>query len=558
MLTQLTINNFAIVRQLEIELAQGMTVITGETGAGKSIAIDALGTCLGQRTESTMLREGQARAEVCATFHLLPDHPAYQLLQTLELIDEDNPEECIIRRVINADGRSKGFVNGTPVSVGKLKELGQYLVQINGQHSSQLLLKSDYQLQLLDNFCKNHEILTEMHRAFHQWKMRQNQISTFQQKNAENEARKQLLEYQVIELDEFDLKPNEFETLEEEYSRLSNSEELTSLSQSVLALLSENENGCVDSLLYRATQHLDNLCELDGRYQEVQNLLNEALIQVQEATSEIQHLSAYLEQDPALLDAVETRMSQAIQLAKKHNVKPQHLVELHKKLKQELHDLTDFSQSEEELIEQERAAYETLRKTAETLHQRRVQGATALAKKVTESIKQLAMEHAEFSIDVQNDYSKINSNGANNVLFNLRSNLGQSVQPLAKIASGGELSRISLAIQVQALDKSAVPTLIFDEVDVGISGATANVVGKLLRQLSEKSQVICVTHLPQVAAYGHNHFSVEKLTIDEKTETQMTLLSADQRVNALAKLLGGSKITDNALANAREMLSLAS
>ena len=558
MLTQLTVNNFAIVRQLAIEFAQGMSVITGETGAGKSIAIDALGVCLGQRTESSMLREGQDRAEVCATFQLEAHSPALHFLQQNELADSDNPDECILRRIINADGRSKAFINGTPVSANQLKELGQHLVQINGQHSSQLLLKSDYQLQLLDNFCSHSELLNQMQQQYQNWKNLQHQVKTFQQKCAENEARKQLLEYQVNELDEFDLKANEFEELEAEHSRLSNSEELTNLSQSVLQLLSENETVSADALLYRATQHLSDLTELDNRYAEVQNLLNEALIQVQEATSEMQHLAANIEQDPALLEEVENRMSQAIQLARKHNVKAEELVALHKNLKAELAQLTDFSQSENELIEQEKAAYQQLMETAQALHNQRQLGAQKLAQQVTKSIKQLAMEHAEFFIEVNSDYNKISSNGADSVIFNLRSNLGQSAQPLAKVASGGELSRISLALQVQASGKSAIPTLIFDEIDVGISGATANVVGKMLRKLGEKSQVICVTHLPQVASFGHNHFSVEKQTINEQTETQMTALTAQQRVKALAKLLGGSKITDLALANAQEMLDLAS
>ena len=558
MLNQLTINNFAIARQLDVEFHQGMSVITGETGAGKSIAIDALGVCLGQRTDLGMLREGQQRADICATFTLENHSPAFQFLQQQELLDPDNPQECILRRVLNADGRSKAFINGTPVSANQLKELGQHLAQINGQHSSQLLLKSDYQLQLLDQFCDNNDLLTQMHSDYQQWKTLQHQVKTFQQKCAENEARKQLLEYQVMELDEFDLKPNEFEELEQEHSRLSNSEELTNLSQSVLQLLSENETVSADSLLYRASQHLNDLCELDHRYAEVQNLLNEALIQVQEATSEMQHLSANIEQDPALLEEIETRMSQALQLARKHNCKAEELVVLHQELKQELTQLTDFSDSEETLIQQEKLAYQQMQQCAQRLHQQRLQGAQKLAQKVTQSIKQLAMEHAEFFIEVNADESKIGANGADNVQFNLRSNLGQSAQPLNKVASGGELSRISLAIQVQASDKSAIPTIIFDEIDVGISGATANVVGKLLRQLGKRAQIICVTHLPQVAAYGHHHFSVEKLTVEEKTETKMTALSNTQRVKALAKLLGGSKITDTALANAQEMLDLAS
>ena len=556
MLTQLTINNFAIVRQLEIELAKGMSVITGETGAGKSIAIDALGLCLGQRIETSMVREGQERAEICATFFIEPTNPAYQWLQEQELQDPDNPSDCILRRVIIADGRSKAFINSTPVSASQLKEIGQYLIHINGQHASQLLLKNDYQLQLVDTFAHHHDLLAQMREDYRTWKNLQTQVKTFQQKVAENEAKKQLLQYQVEELDEFALRPNEYLELEEDQRRLSNSEQLTQLSQSALQLLSENETVSIDSMLYRATQYIDELSELDPRYASVQTMLNDALIQVQEATSEVQHLASHIEQDPMLLQEIEQRLGQALQLARKHNVKPEELVEWHQKLKAELTALLDFSESEERLILEEKAAFEKMQHTAKQLHESRCQAAGKLVQQVTHSIKGLAMENAEFFIEVNSDLTKVTANGADNIVFTLRSNLGQQAQPLAKVASGGELSRISLAIQVLTSDQSAIPTLIFDEVDVGISGKTASVVGKLLRQLGDKCQVLCVTHLPQVACHGHHQFNVEKFTVDDKTETKMTALSQEERVPALARLLGGSEITDLALANAQEMLDL--
>ena len=556
MLTQLTINNFAIVRQLEIELAKGMSVITGETGAGKSIAIDALGLCLGQRIETSMVREGQERAEICASFFIEPTNPAYQWLQEQELQDPDNPSDCILRRVINADGRSKAFINSTPVSASQLKEIGQYLIHINGQHASQLLLKNDYQLQLVDTFAHHHDLLAQMREDYRAWKNLQTQVKTFQQKVAENEAKKQLLQYQVEELDEFALRPNEYLELEEDQRRLSNSEQLTQLSQSALQLLSENETVSIDSMLYRATQYIDELSELDPRYVSVQTMLNDALIQVQEATSEVQHLASHIEQDPMLLQEIEQRLGQALQLARKHNVKPEELVEWHQKLKAELTALLDFSESEERLLLEEKAAFEKMQHTAKQLHESRCQAAGKLAQQVTHSIKGLAMENAEFFIEVNSDLTKVTANGADNIVFTLRSNLGQQAQPLAKVASGGELSRISLAIQVLTSDQSAIPTLIFDEVDVGISGKTASVVGKLLRQLGDKCQVLCVTHLPQVACHGHHQFNVEKFTVDDKTETKMTALSQEERVPAIARLLGGSEITELALANAQEMLDL--
>ncbi|WGE68714.1 DNA repair protein RecN [Actinobacillus equuli subsp. haemolyticus] len=555
MLTQLTVNNFAIVRHLTLELNEGMSVITGETGAGKSIAIDALSLCLGYRSESSMIRNGADKADITATFTMQPTSPAYLWLQQHELLDEDNPQECILRRMINQEGRSKAFVNNRPLPISQLRELGQYLIHLNGQHAPQLLLKSEYQLELLDNYAGIHSLLNEMSNQYHRWKKLHQQVKTFRQQCQENEARKQLLQYQVDELDEFAIKQGEFEEMEETHSRLSNSEALTALSQEVTDLLSENELN-VDSMLYKAIRHLEDLVEVDSRYQSALNMLNESLIQVQEASSEVSDLASKIEQDPDLLNELDTRISKTIQLARKHHVLPENLWQHHSLLQDELQKLVDFAGNEEQLIADEQAAYQQSIQLAEQIYQKRLEAGKKLAEQVTAQIKHLSMENGEFFIDVQHDSKKISSNGADFVEFNLRSNLGQQAQPLAKIASGGELSRISLAVQVLTANKLSTPTIIFDEVDVGISGPTATTVGKLLRQLGKKCQVLCVTHLPQVASYGHQHFNVQKYVENNQTETQMSLLTQAERVQALARLLGGSKITDAVLANAQEMLDL--
>ncbi|MDE8034337.1 DNA repair protein RecN [Actinobacillus equuli subsp. equuli] len=555
MLTQLTVNNFAIVRHLTLELNEGMSVITGETGAGKSIAIDALSLCLGYRSESSMIRNGADKADITATFTMQPTSPAYLWLQQHELLDEDNPQECILRRMINQEGRSKAFVNNRPLPISQLRELGQYLIHLNGQHAPQLLLKSEYQLEVLDNYAGIHSLLNEMSNQYHRWKKLHQQVKNFRQQCQENEARKQLLQYQVDELDEFAIKQGEFEEMEETHSRLSNSEALTALSQEVTDLLSENELN-VDSMLYKAIRHLEDLVEVDSRYQSALNMLNESLIQVQEASSEVSDLASKIEQDPDLLNELDTRISKTIQLARKHHVLPENLWQHHSLLQDELQKLVDFAGNEEQLIADEQAAYQQSIQLAEQIYQKRLEAGKKLAEQVTAQIKHLSMENGEFFIDVQHDSKKISSNGADFVEFNLRSNLGQQAQPLAKIASGGELSRISLAVQVLTANKLSTPTIIFDEVDVGISGPTATTVGKLLRQLGKKCQVLCVTHLPQVASYGHQHFNVQKYVENNQTETQMSLLTQAERVQALARLLGGSKITDTVLANAQEMLDL--
>ncbi|WGE31313.1 DNA repair protein RecN [Actinobacillus genomosp. 2] len=555
MLTQLTVNNFAIVRHLTLDLNEGMSVITGETGAGKSIAIDALSLCLGYRSESSMIRNGADKADITATFTMQPSSPAYLWLQQHELLDEDNPYECILRRMINQEGRSKAFVNNRPIPISQLRELGQYLIHLNGQHAPQLLLKSEYQLEVLDNYAGIHSLLNEMSSQYHRWKKLHQQVKNFRQQCQENEARKQLLQYQVDELDEFAIKQGEFEEMEETHSRLSNSEALTVLSQEVTDLLSENDLN-IDSMLYKTIRHLEDLVEMDASYQSALNMLNEALIQVQEASSEVGGLAGKIEQDPDLLNELDIRISKTIQLARKHHVLPENLWQHHSLLQDELQKLVDFAGNEEQLMAEEQAAYQQSIQLAEQIYLKRLEASKKLAEQVTTQIKHLSMENGEFFIDVQHDVKKLSINGADFVEFNLRSNLGQQAQPLAKIASGGELSRISLAVQVLTANKLSTPTIIFDEVDVGISGPTATTVGKLLRQLGKKCQVLCVTHLPQVASYGNHHFNVQKYVENNQTETQMSLLTQSERVQALARLLGGSKITDTVLANAQEMLDL--
>ena len=556
MLTQLTINNFAIVRHLNLELSEGMSVITGETGAGKSIAIDALGLCLGYRSESSMIRNGADKADITATFQMQPNSPAYLWLKEHELLDEENSHECILRRMINLEGRSKAFVNNRPLPISQLRELGQYLIHLNGQHAPQLLLKSEYQLELVDNYAGIHNLLGKMQEQYNKWRKLHQQVKNFRQQCKENEARKQLLQYQVDELDEFDIKEGEFEEMEETHTRLSNSEELTEMSQSVLDLLSD-DNSNADSLIYNAIRYLEDLVDVDANYQSSLDMLNEALIQVQEASSEVRALADSIEQDPELLAELDERISRAMSLAKKHYVSPNELWRHHTVLQDELQKLVDFEDNEDQLIADEKKAYRECVALAEQIYQERVSAAQKLAEQVTSQIKALSMENSEFYIDIQHDVKKLTPNGADLVEFNLRSNLGQNAQPLAKIASGGELSRISLAVQVLTANKLSTPTIIFDEVDVGISGIAATTVGRLLRQLGNKCQVLCVTHLPQVASHGHQHFNVQKYVKDNQTETQMSLLSEQERVNALARLLGGSKITDAVLANAQEMLDLA-
>lgn len=556
MLIHLSIQNFAIINQLNLHFQQGMSVITGETGAGKSIAIDALSLCLGERAESNMIRYGQERGEIQAIFTLDHNLAAQHWLRQYELIDPDSTSQCHIRRVIRDDGRSKAFINNYPVPLSQLRELGALLIQINGQHSAHHLLKAEEQLNLLDHFCGNHHLLKQMADSYQHWKHAKQQLKAFQQQMAENDAKRQLLQYQVEELNEFNLQRDEYSQLEEQQRCLANAERITQLSQSIGMLLSENTSTNVEHMLNKSVRYCEELSQMNSQYSNLQHLLQDALIQIQEATSELQTLALEPEQNPYLLAEIEHRLNTALQLAKKHHVNPTYLPQHHANLKRQLHELIDNSEDEEQLQQQLINALDTLQQHAEALYQARLNGAKQLATDMTALIKQLAMENAEFTIQLTHT-TAISPQGADNITFMLRSNLGQLPQALAKIASGGELSRIALALQVLTADKVATPTLIFDEVDVGISGATATVVGRLMQQLGKKYQILCVTHLPQVAAHGNHHFSVQKSILNGETVTEMSPLDHKQRIHALSCLLSGSEVTHATLANAKELLKLA-
>ncbi|MBZ6071474.1 DNA repair protein RecN [Aeromonas schubertii] len=555
MLAQLTITNFAIVKFLELDLQSGMTCITGETGAGKSIAIDALGLCLGERAEASMVRPGCDKAEVSARF-LLAGNPAARGWLTSNELESEEREECIVRRVVSAEGRSRSYINGVPVPLAQLKSLGQLLVNVHGQHAHQLLLRPDYQLALLDGYAGHTLLLGEVREHYQRWRQLQNELVRLKAEQQQREARRQLLEYQVQELDEFALQPGEFEEVEEEHQRLANGTELMQECGSCIDLLYENDDTTITSLLQVAIDKTEGLVGMDSSLTPVLEMLNEALIQVQESHGELRGYLDNLELDPQRFIELESRLSRAISLARKHHVKPAELALHHQGLTEELtrigSDEARLEGMEAELAE----AREAFLTAAEALSQSRRRHAEALAGRVSESMTELAMPQGQFAIEVVADRGQsLSPLGIDRVEFMVTTNPGQPLQPLGKVASGGELSRISLALVVISARQMATPTLIFDEVDVGISGPTAAVVGRLLRQLGESTQVLVVTHLPQVAGNGHQHMVVSKHTDGHTTETRMQPLAQRDRLNELARLLGGDHITDNTLANARELLA---
>lgn len=552
MLAQLTISNFAIVRELEIDFHHGMTAITGETGAGKSIAIDALGLCLGGRAEADMVRQGASRADLCARFSL-KDTPA--ALRWLEENQLDDGRECLLRRVISSDGRSRGFINGTAVPLSQLRDLGQMLIQIHGQHAHQLLLKPEHQKNLLDGYAGESALLEKMAESYRKWHQSCRTLAQHQQLAQERAARAELLQYQLKELNEFSPVTGEFEQIDEEYKRLANSGQLISVSQQALAILADGEDNNLQSQLYSVRHLMEELVGMDGKLSGVLNMLEEATIQVSEASDELRHYCDRLDLDPNRLYELEQRISRQITLARKHHISPEELPAFHQRLLDELQQLDDQASSQDELMQAVAFHHQQALSFAHELHQRRAHYAAELCQLITESMHSLSMPHGKLAIDVEFNENHLTAEGADRIDFRVSTNPGQPLQPLAKVASGGELSRIALAIQVITARKMETPALIFDEVDVGISGPTAAVVGKLLRQLGESTQVMCVTHLPQVAGCGHHHFYVSKQTDGEMTETHMQPLDKRARLQELARLLGGSEVTRNTLANAKELLA---
>lgn len=445
MLTQLTISNFAIVRELEIEFRPGMTAITGETGAGKSIAIDALGLCLGNRSETNMVRSGASRADICARFSLTDAPSARQWLEEHQL---DDSNECLLRRTITSDGRSRGFINGTAVPLSQLRELGAHLIQIHGQHAHQLLLDSNHQKRLLDTYANQFNLQNEMKQTYQKWHQSCQDLAKFQQQALERQSRRQLLEYHLKELNELAPQPGEYQEHDNEYKRLANRGQLLSVSQNALQLLCDNDEQNIISLLNHAKHELAELITMDDKFNNLLTMLEEASIQINEVSDELRHYGDQLDMDPNRLFELEQKISQQIRIARKHHVVPEELPSLHQQLLEEQQLLTQQEDDCAHLCEQVNKHHKQALEVAEKLHLVRQQYAKELNELITNSMHQLSMPHGRFTIDVSFVPEHLNVDGADKVEFNVTTNPGQPHQLLAKVASGGELSRIALAIQV--------------------------------------------------------------------------------------------------------------
>ena len=555
MLTHLNIQNFTLVDRLDLDIKAGMTVITGETGAGKSIVLDALALTLGDRAEADRVRTGASRADITATFDTSAIPSAQEWLLNMDLQQPDNPQECLLRRLINNEGKSKSYINGQPVTLQQLRILGEMLIDIHSQHEHQSLLIKDTHRRLIDEFAGQTDLAKQVRLAFREWQSRLEHFIHLRDNAADVSARFQLLSYQFNELEQLGLQPGEQAKLEAEQRSLANAEEILHGSQQLAAFCDDDEQG-LSVNLHRALHILRNLPEKSAALQTAEELLTSAQIQVEEAQHEIdRHIDSF-NLDPARLAVVEDRLSAIYDIARKHRIQPEELPAFIEKLSAELEQLQGGDGKLDQLAQQVAQAEKAYRQLAEQLSAKRGKAGTSLAKQVNEQLKLLAMTNANLSVSLLPLTDKPGPNGLEDVEFLISTNPGQAPRPLAKIASGGELSRISLAIQVITAKTSATPTLVFDEVDVGIGGATGDVVGQLLRQLGERGQVICVTHLAQVASKGHQHLQVVKTASKKSAESTLVELSGEGKVEEIARMLGGLKITDQSLAHAREMLAL--
>jgi DNA repair protein RecN (Recombination protein N) len=552
MLSTLHIIDLAVVKNLEIELKPGMSVLTGETGAGKSILLTALGLGLGNRADSGFIRPGCQRAEITLEFDLSDALPAQQWLKENEL---DDDRQCIIRRTVNQDGRSKAWINNRPVTIQSLVSLGKLLVEIHGQHAHLTLLNGEEQRRLLDSFAGNSPLLSQLNAIYQQWKIIDAELTDLRQNSQDQNGREELLRYQLDELQQLNLEQFDFKALSDEHSKLSNLGQILSQGQQQLTLLYDSDDQSINQLLGQIFNQLTELTRFAPELNEIATMLEEAQIQISEASHQLRHFLEAQELDPERLSWLDNQISLIMDLSRKHQCDPDDLPEKARQIAEELDNLTHSDERIEQLTVQSEQLLQQYHKLAQQLSKRRQQQGKILAGKISAMIQELGMPQGEFIVKItptNTETAKLN--GTDIIEFLISANPGLPPKPLAKVASGGELSRISLAIQVTTSSDKTIPTMIFDEVDAGIGGGIAEIVGRKMRQLATDRQVLCVTHLPQVAAQAHQHLYVSKNTAKAITSSSVRQLNAKERLTEIARMLGGVNITENTLKHAEEML----
>lgn len=550
MLSHLKIRDFAIVSRLELDFRKGFTVITGETGAGKSILMDALGLCLGDRAEAGVVRAGAERAEVSAGFDISRIPDAQEWLKARELESDD---ECWLRRTLTADGRSRAYINGSPVTLSDIRLLGEMLIDIHSQHEHQSLLRKDNHRLLLDaaaGLCSDARELAQLH---HHWQKMARELTALQQEGDARQEKLELLTHQLAELDVLALQPGEYEKLEQEHDALANLGSLLQSGANALNMLSENESDNAIRLAQHAIKVLEGERNRHPALNGVTDLLESAVINLQEASSSLQHYLDSLEADPNRLDFLESRLADVHQLARKHRQLPDELPAFQARLADELAQL-NRAHDLDALIKEVSDSKARFMEKAEKLRKARSKSANTFSSEVQQRLAMLGMPNARFEVAFS-PLEKPAASGLDDIEFLISANPGQPLKGLAKVASGGELSRVSLAIQVVNAKHSPVPAMVFDEVDVGIGGGIAEVVGRVLRELGNYAQVFSITHQPQVAALGHQHLRVEKQVQDGATSSTVRELSHKERIDEIARMSGGITITAETRKHAEAMLA---
>ena len=583
MLKHLHIRNFAIIDKLELDFNAGMTTLTGETGAGKSILLGALNLVLGDRADNDSIKQGCPFAEVVAEFDITILHNVAKWLLSREL---NTDEECILRRRISKDGRSRAYINSTQVNLQTIRELAEMLIDIHGQHEHQSIMKKSVQRQLLDDSGEHRKTVINVAQLFEQLKQVEDELQRLQTSSKQQNDRLDLLRFQIQELDTLALEAGEYPLLNKQHKCMANTENLHTTVTQAIYLLSENESANIQSSLSHVISILNAIEDIDKNITPISEMLNAALLNIDESVLILNSYRDNIDTDSSQLAAIEQRIQNIIDLARKHRVEPQQLHKLHKQLQQELDAIDHADERLDELISEQKELEAKYLQACSTLTRCRKKTAKELNKSISQSMQTLGMPSGKFEIILSDSKTTRSAHGLDQIEFTVSANSGQSCKPLARIASGGELARISLAIQMIIAKNSKIPSLIFDEVDSGIGGGIAEIVGQHLRTLAstnqentntdcinsgdanagdikksinseQSSQVICITHLPQVASQAHHHLRVEKQTRNKQTTSRVVTLDKKQRRQEIARMLSGIDVTDQSLKHADEMINRA-
>ncbi|MCW8934229.1 MAG: DNA repair protein RecN [Gammaproteobacteria bacterium] len=551
MLNHIRIRNFAIIDHLDLDFKNKLTTLTGETGAGKSILLGALGLLLGDRADSDSVRAGSSKAEISAEFDIseLPEVNAWLLSKEL-----DADGDCLLRRRLSSDGRSRAFINGSPAPLQDMRQLGEMLVDIHGQHEHQSLMKADMQRQLLDDYAQHEKLLTDVKEVFIDWNSKKEKLITLQTACKDKNDRLDLLRYQVTELEELSLLPGEADKLQSEHQTLANADQLSDNTASTLNSLYDADDTSIHLQLSQQAKKIEDMLSTDKTLTPAFEMLSEAMVQIEETASLLRDYKDNLNSNPERFDEVETRLGIIHDLSRKHHIEPDQLIDLTESLSLELNELDNADENLSKLESEVNKLDKKYKTLAKKLTESRTKTSIELNKQISTSMQTLGMSGGQFKIQITTK-EKASANGLDSIEYTVSTNTGQPFKALAKTASGGELARISLAIQMITAQQGRIPTLIFDEVDSGVGGGIAEIVGKHLRVLGENRQVFCITHLPQVASQAHHHMQVYKHSDGKETRTEIIPLEMEQRVDEISRMLGGLEITQQTIDHAKDMLN---